>query len=264
MSAGMRWLDVGQIDDMGRMNSPIHHLDARAKLIVTLAFIVVVMSFDRYAISALTPFFLFLAVLIAAARLPMAPLLRKLLLAAPFAVLVGAFNPFFDHQPVLQIGGWTISGGWISFTNILLRFVLTVGAALALLATTGMYRLCAALEQLGVPPIFVTQLLFLYRYLFVISDEGAQMVRSVRMRSGVRGLSFREYGGLVGHLLMRSLDRAERVHQAMLTRGFDGNIRRLDSRRFGLSDALFLIFCLSVFIVARSWNLAEHLGRLLN
>jgi cobalt/nickel transport system permease protein len=111
--------------------------------------------------------------------------------------------------------------------------VLTVGAALILVACTGMYRLGAGLERLGVPQLFVTQLLFLYRYLFVVADEGSRMVRSVRLRSaGAEGLSLRVYGSLVGHLLLRSMDRAERVHRAMVARGFDGEVRTLEPGRF--------------------------------
>lgn len=264
MSNTTRWLDVGQMDELGRLDSPLHRLDSRAKAIVTVAFIVFVMSFDRYAISALMPFFIFPALTFAASRLPWKPLLRKLLIAAPFALLVGALNPLLDRQPMLQIGSWAISGGWVSFANIVLRFVLTVGAALILLAGTGMYRLCAGLERLGVPSVFVTQLLFLYRYLFVISDEGLRMLRSAHLRADPAALPLRVYGGLVGHLLMRSINRAGRIYQAMVARGYDGDMRRLYRQRFRWSDAAFVVGWLAFFVIARRWNLAEYLGRILN
>lgn len=260
MCSTTRWLDVGQMDELGRLDSPLHRLDPRAKVIVTLAFIVVVMSFDRYAISALMPFFVFPALTFSAAQLPLKPLLRKFLLAAPFALLVGAFNPFLDREPMLQIGSLALSGGWISFASILLRFALTVSAALILLATTGMYRLCAGLERLGMPSVFASQLLFLYRYLFVISDDGARMLRSAHLRAGTNGLSLRVYGGLVGHLLMRSMDRAERIYTAMQARGFDGNMRRLARERFHWRDFAFVAGWLIFFAVARHWNLAALLG----
>ncbi|MCO6401609.1 MAG: cobalt ECF transporter T component CbiQ [Verrucomicrobia bacterium] len=260
MRAESRWLELGQMDDAARMDSAVHRLDPRAKILVTLALLVVVMSFSRYTLSALTPFLSYPLVLIALSRVPLLPLARKLLWAAPFALLVGAFNPLFDREPMLHLGGWTISGGWISFANIGIRFVLTVSAALVLIATTGMHRLCAGMERLAVPRVLVAQMLFLYRYLFVVSGEGSRMVRAAQLRAGASALSLRVYGTLVGMLLLRSLDRAERVHQAMLARGFEGSLRRLDAHSFGWREAAFVLGWLSFFAVARVWNLATLLG----
>jgi cobalt/nickel transport system permease protein len=256
------WIEIGGMDELGRMDTPAHRLDARAKAVVTLAYIVVLMSFDRHALSALVPFVFFPLVLLSVGQLPVFPLLRKIAVAAPFAIMVGMFNPWLDREPVAAVGGWVITGGWLSFASILVRFVLTVGAALVLVACTGMYRLGAGLERLGVPQLFVTQLLFLYRYLFVVADEGARMIRSVRLRSaGAESLSLRVYGSLVGHLLLRSMDRAERVHRAMVARGFDGEVRLLEPGRFRWTDTLFVVGWLAFFAVARVWNLAELSGR---
>jgi len=257
------WTEVGRLDELARMDTPAHRLDARAKAVVTLAFIGVVMSFPRYDVAALTPFLLYPAALIGAGRIPPRFILRKILLAAPFALFVGMLNPFLDRQPIAAVGPLVITGGWFSFASILLRFVLTVSAALALVACTGMYRLGAGLEQLGVPRVFVSQLLFLYRYLFVVAAEGATMVRAVALRSaGSRSLPLRVYGSLVGHLLLRSMDRAERIHRAMAARGFNGEIRVLRASSFRWTDWAFVIGWLAFFAAARAWNLAEGLGRL--
>ncbi|MCB1071433.1 MAG: cobalt ECF transporter T component CbiQ, partial [Kiritimatiellae bacterium] len=217
----MGWIELGQMDELGRLETPVHRLDARAKILATVGFMVVVMSFPRHEISALTPFFLFPFGLIAVGRIPVMPLLRKLLMALPFALVIALFNPFLDRVPMTTVGSYVVTGGWLSFTSILLRFVLTVGAALTLIACTGLYPLAHGLERLGVPRIFVVQLLFLYRYLFVIADAGTSMMRSVAMRSsGKPVLRLRQYGSLVGHLLLRSMARADRVYRSMVARGF--------------------------------------------
>jgi cobalt/nickel transport system permease protein len=161
------WIEIGRMDDLGRMDTPVHRLDARAKALVTLAFVVAVVSFPRREFSALTPFLLYPVALISLGRIPASHIARKILVAAPFALAIGIFNPLMDRQPVALVGPFAITGGWLSFASIMLRFVLTVGAALALVACTGMYRLGAGLERLGVPSLFVVQVLFLYRYLFV-------------------------------------------------------------------------------------------------
>lgn len=256
------WIEIGRMDELGRLDTPVHRVDARAKAVVTLAFIVVVMSFPCYEVSALTPLLLYPVALLALGRIPARQVLKKILVAAPFALAIGIFNPLLDRQPAVTVGTVAISGGWLSFFSILLRFGLTVGAALALVACTGMHRLAAGLGQLGLPRVFVVQLLFLYRYLFVVADEGGKMARAVELRSGnARRLRFRVYGSLVGHLLLRSMDRAERVYRAMVARGFDGEIRVLRRSSFRGSDWAFVCGCLGFFLAARAWNLADGLGR---
>lgn len=255
--------EVGVMDDLGRMDTPVHRLDARAKAVVTLVFIGVVMSFPRHALSPLTPFLVYPVALVALGRIPVRFLARKILIAAPFALVIGIFNPLLDREPVTTIGSVAISGGWLSFVSILFRFLLTVGAALALVACTGMNRLGAALERLGVPRVFVVQLLFLYRYLFVIADQAGKMKRSAEIRSSGRSLRLRVYGSMIGHLLLRSMDRAERVYRAMVARGFDGEVRILRPSSFGWPDMLFVAGCILFFLSARLWNLADAFGRLL-
>ena len=249
------------VDELGRLDTPAHRLDARAKVITTLVFIIVVMSFPRYDVSALMPFFIYPFALIALGRIPSGYIFRKILVAAPFALVIGMSNPLLDRQTVAIVGVWSISGGWLSFASIMLRFLLTVSAALALIACTGMYRLGAGLGRMCVPQVFVVQLLLLYRYLFVVADQGARMMRSLELRSaGPRSLRLRVYGSLVGYLLLQSMDRADRVYRAMVARGFDGQIRMLRQTSLRLADYAFIIGWMAFFAAARTWNLADGIG----
>ena len=252
------------MDELGGLDSPLHRLDARAKAIVTIAFIAAVMSFPRYELSGLTPFFIYPIALLALGGIPPGFILRKILIAAPFAICIGLFNPMLDRHPLLLPGGYVVAAGWISFVSILVRFVLTVSVALVLVAGTGMHRLCAGLERIGLPRVFAVQLLFLYRYLFVVADEGLRMRRGMELRAaGSRAPGLRVYGSLLGHLLLRSLDRAHRIYAAMLARGFDGRIRTLQESKVHPADVLFTTGWIAFFVVARTWNLAEGLGFLL-
>ncbi len=258
------FFDIGTLDTLAGRDSAIHRLDPRAKLITTLVFILVVVSFGRYEVSALLPFGLFPLSLILLADLPPGTLLKKLLLAAPFALCVGILNPFFDRQVLLQFGPLELSGGWVSFASILLRFTLTVLAALVLIATTSFTGVCRALDRLGAPKVFVLQLLFLYRYLFVLIDEAQRLVRARTLRSfGGRGLGMKVFGHLIGQLLLRTLDRAQRLHLAMLCRGFDGEFRLLRPSRIGRQEIVFTLGWSAVFIALRFYNFPQSLGRLL-
>jgi len=251
------YIEAGKIDALGRLDSPIHRLDARAKILTAAAFILVVMSFGRYEVAALTPLFLYPFALASRGNIPAGYLLGKIALASPFAVFVGVFNPVLDRETMGMLGSWPIAAGWFSFASILLRFALTVSAGLILIATTGIHSLCAGLVQLGVPRVFAVQLLFLHRYFFVIGDEGRRMLRSVEMRTeGTRRLSLHTYGTLTGHLLLRSMDRAQRIYRAMVSRGFEGEVHLLRQRAGGWNDAAFVVAWGAFFLLARQWNLA--------
>lgn len=260
-----QYIEVGRMDDLGRMDSPIHRLDARAKILATAAFVLVVMSFPRYEVSGLMPLFAYPFAMIAAGNIPAGYLFKKVAVASPFALFVGMFNPLLDSHPIGMIGPVAVSGGWYSFASIMVRFTLTVSAALALVACTGIHRLCAGLERLGLPSPFVVQLLFLYRYFFVIGDEGLRMLRAVEMRSaGPRPLKFQTYGLLIGHLLVRSMDRAQRIYRSMVSRGFDGEVRLLRHEAPGWKDLAFACGWTGLFACARTWDLADLVGRWLS
>lgn len=261
---GSTFFDLGYMDTLSNQDTPIHRLDPRAKLITTLIFTVTVVSFGKYDISALIPFFIFPLVLILRGNLPPRYMLKKILVVAPFAVLIGMFNPFLDPQPLLLLGPVRVSGGWISFLSILLRFALTVGAALILVATTGFNGVCMALGKMGIPNIFAVQLLFLYRYIFVLIDEAVRMIHARSLRTfNNKGLGIRVYGYLVGSLLFRTMDRAQRIHLAMLSRGFDGEIRLRQPLNIGWKDFRFVLGWSALFVALRLYNVPQLLGTLI-
>ena len=256
-------LDFKRMERLADGESPLHRLEPRAKLLVTLLFMATVISYDRYAVTAMIPLFIFPVVMLSLGNLPPAYIAGKIALLTPFAVAAGFFNPLFDHEVLLRIGSLEITGGWLSFTSILLRGMLTIGGGLILVALTGFPAICRALEQLGAPRLFAVQLLFLYRYLFVLLEEGGTLSRARELRSvGKRGLGMRSFAPLIGHLLLRTWRRAERIHLAMLARGFTGEFHTTRESRFGGRELLFLSAWSTLFITLRLWNLPRLLGTL--
>jgi cobalt/nickel transport system permease protein len=132
---------------------------------------------------------------------------------------------------------------------------------MTLVAVTGFNAVCMALEKLGAPRFFALQLLFLYRYLFVLVAEAGRMVRARSLRVFDRkGMNITAYGSLLGHLLLRTLNRAQRIHSAMWCRGFDGNIRILKPLSFRRTEFIFVTGWISLFMVWRLTNLPLWLG----
>lgn len=245
-------IDISNMEKFAGKAYLIQKLDPRCKILLTLVFTITVVSFNRYEVIVLLPFFAFPVFLIVLADIPLMYLLRKLFIVSIFALMVGIANPFLDRETMFYIQGIPISGGWVSFCSIMLRFYLTAGVALLLLMTTGMYDISKGLEKLGVPKVFVMQLFFLCRYLFVLTDEASRLIKARDARSfGKRGIGIRVLGHLLSTLLMRSIDRAERIYIAMRCRGFDGSIRTINSRNWSLDDSLFFVIWLLLFTYFR-------------
>ncbi len=256
--------ELGRLDLLAEKDTVIHRLDPRVKVLTTFLFIICVISFGKYEIARLLPFFIFPALLLGIAGLPFGFLLRKLIIVSPFVLFIGVFNPFLDKEVLLQIGSVPVTGGWLSLLSILLRFTLTVGACLLLIATTGFPAICMAIEKLGAPKIFTVQLLLLYRYLFVLIEESIRMIRAYTLRAfSKKKIRFSIFKQLLGNLLLRTIDRAQRIHMAMLSRAFNGHIRISRQFSFRTAELLYLAGCAFLFSFLRFVNISELLGKLL-
>ena len=143
------------------------------------------------------------------------------------------------------------------------HFALTISAALLLIATTSFPGICRGLRRLGLPALFVSQLLFLYRYLFVLMEEAMRVVRARDMRSfGTRGTGARVFVRIVGTLFLRTVERAERIYGAMLARGFRGDLPSMRREALRPSDAFFVLAAAGFFALCRFVPVPQTIGRL--
>ncbi len=250
------------LDRQAYRDTVIHRLDPRAKILATLGFILTVASFPKYETASLTPLFVFPAAMIVLGDLPPGLVVRRTLVVLPLAVAIGFFNPFLDRQPVSLPFGLVLARGWLSFASIILRFLLSVSAGLILVATTSFPNLCRGLTKMRVPRVLVTQLLFLYRYLFILVEEGLRMKRARDLRSpGRRRLHWRLAAHVLGALFIRTVDRAERIYQAMNARGFNGEILLVGRLRIRPADTAFLAAVLAGCVLLRFFPLTHWVGQ---
>jgi cobalt/nickel transport system permease protein len=255
------YFNLGYLDTLSYKDTPIHRIDPRIKLIVTLAFIFTVVSFTKYEVSGLVPFLVFPMLILVLGEIPLAFILKKVLVVSPFAVFIGIFNPLLDSSPAFYLFGVPISGGWLSFLSVMIKFTLTISSGLLLIATTSFPGVCYALQRFGMPDVFVSQLMFLYRYIFVFLDETMKIVRARDIRSfGNRGHGINTFINLIGILFIRTIGRSERIYQAMLSRGFNGRV--IPSRPYAVKtiDILFALLACAVFLILRRYNIAMIIG----
>jgi cobalt/nickel transport system permease protein len=255
--------DLRLLDDLACKDTVVHRLHPFVKLLTTVIYLTVVVSFDKYEVAGLLPLLFFPVLIINLAELPLVPLVKRMLPAAPLVLGIGILNPVFDHQ-VFVVGGLTLSMGWITFISVCLKCLLTVIAALLLIATTGMDNLATALRMLRIPKLFVLQLLLTYRYISVLLEEVSLIWRAYSLRAPrQKGIQWKVWGPLIGQLILRTFDRAQRVYQAMCLRGFTGEYNTGSQKRLALWDLAYLAGWSLFFTLARIYNIPELTGSLL-
>ena len=255
--------ELSEMDDLAALSSPIHRLHPAAKLITTILYIVVTVSFDKYDLGGLFPMLLWPVLLFQLSGIPVRTCFYKLRIVLPLVMAVGLFNPFFDRAAMLTLGGVAVSGGVVSMLTLMLKGVFCLMASFLLMATTPIDSLCAALRRLHVPGTLVTLLLLTYRYVGVMTEELAVMTDAYHLRApGQKGIHVSAWGSFLGQLLLRSMDRAEELYAGMRLRGFRGEFYYADAGPFTVLDGLFVLICCGAFALCRLVDVAALLGGL--
>jgi len=256
-------MHLNTFDQYQRSDSWIHKLDPRVKVVAAILFIIsTALLPDGAWLAYMLSWALVIGVGIAAHIQPWF-IIKRSLLVLPF--LLAAMTILFTIPGnVIWSGpaGLTISdAGLIRFTSILLRSWISVQMAVLLTATTRFPDILHALRHLRVPAVLVSILAFMYRYLFVLADEVSRILRARAARSARlpgqeagRSLWWRAgvAGNMVGQLFMRSIERSDRVYQAMLARGYRGELLTMNPHVMTSRDWIVLALALLVLIVVQA------------
>ncbi|MGY0486024.1 cobalt ECF transporter T component CbiQ [Streptomyces sp. WG-D5] len=210
--------------------SPVHGLPPHTKLAAVFCFVLVVVSTPREAMWAFGLYAVLLAAVAYAARVPAGFLLKRLLIEVPF-VAFAVLMPFVAEGERVQALGMSLSesGLWGAW-NVLAKGTLGVAAAVLLASTTELRELILGLQRLKLPPLLVQIASFMIRYGDVITDEMRRM-KIARQSRGFEAKGVRHWGVLAksaGALFIRSYERGERVHLAMVSRGYAGTMPVID------------------------------------
>lgn len=209
--------------------SPVHSLPAQCKLVVLVGFVVAVVATPARQWWAFALFAVMLATVVAVARIPLRVVVRRAVIEVPFVVFA-LLLPFIATGPRADVLGLSVSqAGLLGAWNLLAKGTLGVVAAIVLAASTSPRDLLAGLDRLRLPRLLVAILGFMIRYAGVVTGD-LQRMRVARESRGFRGGGLRhlrvEAAG-AGSLFVRSYERGERVHQAMLARGYTGRMPSL-------------------------------------
>lgn len=256
--------ELREMDALAAADSPIHRLHPLSKLIVTILYITLVVSFSKYDLTGLFVMVLYPVLLYQAAGIPLSLCFYRLRVVLPLVCAVGLANPFLDRLPVMRLGSMVITGGMVSMVTLMLKGIFSLLASFLLIATTPMDALCAALRKLHVPGILVTLLLLTYRYIGVMLEEVAIMNDAYKLRApGQKGIHISAWGSFLGQLLLRSMDRAEELYGSMRLRGFQGEFYYADVPPCRMGSIVYLLLCTMLFLIVRFVPVATLLGGLL-
>lgn len=204
-------------------HSVVHRAPAHLKLLSLLGFMLVVVATPGTFYPAFAGYLGVLAIVIALSGVPLTYLLPRMVVEVPFVVFA-VLMPFIATGPQTEFLGLTVSGpGLTAAASLLMKGTLGVLASLTLAATTEPHALLAGLTRLRLPQQLVQIMSFMIRYLDVVTDELRRM-RIARESRGFRARSVRQWPVLASTasaLFIRSYERGERVHLAMLARGHD-------------------------------------------
>ena len=229
-----------QLDRWNELESPLHRLDPRSKILAVLGLVLFLVLSSHGLALKLPAAAAFLVAMILFSRVPLGYCLRHAGLVLPFSLMaVGA----------ALLGKWVWAAEFSGRMSTVSAAAAIVGksylsalAVLLLAATTRLSDLLHALERFRVPGAFLMIVHFLYRYLFVLSEEAQHMRYAHRSRGAGRGwpLRWQAVAAAIAVLFVRSYARAERIHRAMLARGFAGVLPTRHRFQWQARDFLFL------------------------
>jgi cobalt/nickel transport system permease protein len=222
------------LDRWSRGASPLHRRDPRVKIAAVLVFLLVLATAHRELAWLGAALFAVLCVAARLARLPLPGALARAGVVLPFTAVFAAVS-------------W-LAGDPARGATLVMKSYLSALAVLLLVSTTPLPVLLRGFEMTGAPRFLLMVAQFLYRYLFVISEEAQHMRKAALARGATAGglaanaARFRAAAGALAVLFARSYARAEEIHRAMLARGFPGYFRPLSELHFHWGDVVFLVF----------------------
>jgi cobalt/nickel transport system permease protein len=239
--------------------SMIHRLDPRIRLSLTVLYSFVVAL--SYQFSVLITALSLSLILILISRVRIQEVLKRLVIVNALILLLWLVLPFtFKGEALTHIGSFAIyRPGVILAAQITLKSNAILLAFIALTATMSFSTLGHAMYRLRVPEKIVYLLLMTYRYIFVIEQEYLRLMRAAKIRGfqpGTNLNTYRTFSYVIGMLFVRAAGRAERVHQAMRCRGFNGKFYSLQEFQTNATSWVFSIIMTAVIIglIAMEWS----------
>ena len=230
--------DIRKIDELGDMNTKIHKIDSAIKIVVTIIYVIKILSIKQFTILNITCIVLYPLILFIIGKVQIKFILKKVIYVFPIILGLSAINLIIDF-----------SYSEIYFSVLLLfKCTFALVGALLLIVTTGINNLALGLKKLKIPNILIMQILMLHRYVILMMEECYKVKSAYELRTlGEKSMTMKDYVQIVGQMFLKTLDISENVYEAMKLRGFEGELY-INNKVAGYVDYFYLIIWVVIFI----------------
>jgi len=256
--------DMISMDELSKGSSFIHVRDPLLKLIVTIAYLTAVISYDTCNLTGLIPILLIPVITFILSGIEIRICFYKLRIILPLVLFIGIWNPILNRRPAVSLGNLLITEGMISLFSLMIKAILSLMMTFILVATTGIDGICLALRRLHVPGIIVSLILITYRYMGLLLEEADTLWTAYTLRApGQKGVRISAWGTFLGQLLIRTMDRSLEIYAGMTLRGYNGDFAYVNKGKTGATDIVVSLIYLLVIIAMRFINISEFIGGLI-
>ena len=218
--------DIHISDNVGSSPAVKGAVHPLSRVLVTLLYILLVVSFPGYDLIGLAGMLIYLLAHIIWHEISVGTMMKRVWPVLFLTGAVGIASPVMDREVCVMLGDVGLTYGMLSMVTLMVKGIFCVTASYILAVTAGIGQICHALRLLHIPEEIVTVIMLMHRYLMVLLKEVERMQQAYRLRApNQKGLGFKTWGSFVGLLLLRSMDRAEEVYQSMKLRGFQGRMQ---------------------------------------
>lgn len=233
--------EIKRIDDLGYGDTSIHKINPSIKIVITLMYIIRVILLEEFNLISVPIVMLYPIVLFTIGKIPAKVILKKLIFVLPIVLGIAIINLIIDF-----------SYNQIVFSLLLLfKCTFSLIGGLLLIVTTGMNQFSLGLRKLKVPKIMVIQVLLLYRYIVLMMEEASIIKSAYELRTlEKKAMTISDWGLIIGQMLLRSIEKSEKIYGAMKLRGFDGEYYVEYNTKIKSADIFYLVIWGSLFIIS--------------
>ena len=248
--------------DKKQENDFLNNIHPLPKLLITILYIILLTSINKYDLIKTLSMAIFLILVSIVQDISLKDILKRFKTIFFILIILGIANLIFDRN-IIYIGNVRLRAGIISMVTLILKGFFVIISSYFLIITTKIEEICYSLKLLHCPNILITTIMLIYRYIILFLKEAQRIWVAYKMRAPKqKGINYKAWGSLVGSFMIRSIDKAEIVYQAMELRGFNPNTFFIDDRKFDKYSVIYLIFGTFLILFIRYIPIFEFVGNL--
>lgn len=252
---------VHHIDNNSNNNNILNKIHPLVKLIISVVYILFLTSINKYNLTITLAMSIYLIVVSTIGDLSIKNCIKRLKIVLFFLIIIGIANPILDRQVVTSIGIIPITTGMISALTLILKGIFAIISSYFLIVTTGVENICYALKKLHIPNILITIFMLIYRYIIVLLKEVQKIWIAYSLRAPKqKGIHFKAWGSMIGSLMIRSIDKAEVIYQAMELRGFSPDNFFMKNQKIDKTSIIYFMAGLLLLLIIRFIPIFDLIG----